>query len=84
LLSGLRLRLHGEQTAEARARWEPDPQQLHFVAFFGVANGIRIDFRAQRDALIADENARCCRRLSAPTFNEGPYFVLRLTAERTT
>jgi hypothetical protein len=44
---------------------------------------IGIDLRAQRDALIANENARSYPPVAAPAFNKAPHFVLRLAAERT-
>ena len=51
--------------------------------FGGVGNRVGIDLRTERDAFITDKNTRCGTALTAPTFNEAPYFALRLTAERT-
>jgi hypothetical protein len=33
-------------------------RQLDFVGFLGAANRVSVDLRAERDAFIADENAR--------------------------
>jgi hypothetical protein len=54
------------------------------VGLFGITQEISIDLRAERDTLIADENAHGCPSVTAPSFNEAPYFLLRLTAERAT
>jgi hypothetical protein len=61
------------------------PVRRDLVRFFGVANRVGIDVRAERDAFIADEHAtpRRARRARAAPFTEASYVVLRLTAERT-
>ena len=38
------------------------------VGFFGVANRVSNDLRAERDAFIADEDARECRTVAACSY----------------